>query len=238
MHQSARPTFTFLGHATVRCELPDGRVILIDPWIEGNPSCTTDLDSLGRVDAILITHGHADHMADAVAVAERYRPEIVVATYEICAWLTGKGVEGCSGMNPGGTQDVLGCRVTQVPAIHTSSIEDGDRMIYGGIATGFVVTGPSGFTFYHAGDTCVFTDMQLIADLYRPYLAFLPIGDHFTMGPRQAALACKLLEIREAVPVHWGTFPLLTGTPERFEEELGREGVNCKVVTLQPGESY
>lgn len=237
MNQPNRPRFKYLGHSTVRCDLPDGRVMVIDPWIESNPRCDDTLDDFERVDAILITHGHFDHMADAVALAKKYRPEIVVATFEICSWLESQGVENCSGMNIGGSQTVLGARVTQVQAIHTSSIQDGDQMLYGGAATGFVVRLEGGFTFYHAGDTALFTDMQMIADLYRPQLAFLPIGDHFTMDPQQAAFACKYLQVQEVVPIHWGTFPLLTGTPDQLRQELNTLGLSCNVVALEPGET-
>ncbi len=233
-----RPTFTYLGHSTIRCDLPDGAVILIDPWVDQNPSCPDELKNLERVDAILITHGHGDHMADAISIAQKYEPGIVVATYEICQWLASQGVKNCSGMNVGGSQEVLGCKVTQVQAIHSSAIEHNGQMIDGGCATGFVVRLESGYTFYHAGDTSLFSDMQLIAALYRPNLAFLPIGDHFTMDPHQAALACKFLEVREVIPIHWGTFPVLTGTPAHLEQELSNLGVNCQVVTLNPGEQY
>ncbi len=238
MFQPPRPKFTYLGHATVRCELPGGEVVLIDPWVDQNPSCPDEHKTFERIDAMLITHGHGDHMADAVALAKKHRPQVVIGTYELCQWLAGKGVENCSGMNVGGSQDALGLKVTQVFASHTSAIEDGGRVIDGGCATGFVVRLPDGYTFYHAGDTALFSDMQLIAELYRPKLAFLPIGDHFTMDPHQAALACKFLEVREVVPIHWGTFPLLTGTPDQLEQELENLGVNCQVITLQPGEAY
>ncbi|RMH19120.1 MAG: metal-dependent hydrolase [Acidobacteria bacterium] len=238
MNQDGRPTFTYLGHATVRCDLPDGRVILIDPFVSDNPSCPEALKTFERIDAMLITHPHPDHFADAVGLARKHRPEKVVATFEVCAYLESKGVENCSGMNVGGSQEVLGARVTQVPAIHTSGILDGDRMIYGGVPTGYVVRMPDGYTFYHAGDTALFSDMQLIAELHRPALAFLPIGDHFTMDPKQAARACRFLEIQQVVPIHWGTWPILTGRPQQLEEELASLGVSCRVVTLEPGQSY
>ena len=238
MNAYPRPNFTFLGHATVRCDLPTGEVVLIDPWVDQNPACPDAAKSFDRIDAMLITHAHFDHMGDAVALAKRYEPKIVVATFELCQWLEKQGVKNCSGMNIGGTQDVLGLRVTQVRADHTSGLLDGDRLTYGGEASGFIVRLPEGFTFYHAGDTALFSDMQLFAELYRPRLAFLPIGDHFTMDPHQAARACKLLEIQQVVPIHWGTFPLLTGTPEMLESELESLGVNCEVVALSPGETW
>ncbi len=233
-----RPTFTYCGHSTVRCDLPGGEVVLIDPWLTTNPACPDELKDFDRIDAMLITHGHSDHMADAVELAARYEPQIVVATWEICQWLISKGIKNCSGMNVGGTQDVLGTRVTQVHAIHTSSIDDGGQMLPGGEATGFVMRLPSGYTFYHAGDTALFGDMQLIAELYRPQLAFLPIGDHFTMDPQQAALACKFLTLPQVIPIHWGTFPLLTGTPAQLEQELASLGVSTEVIALAPGGLY
>ena len=239
MNRSDRPQLTFLGHSTVRCDLPSGEVVLLEPWVDQNPACPDELKSFDRIDAMLITHGHPDHMADAVDLAKRYKPKVIVATYEICMWLASKGVENVSGMNVGGTQTILdgALEVTQVQAVHTSAIFDGDQTVDGGVATGFVLRLPNGYTFYHAGDTALFSDMQLIADLYRPTLAFLPIGDLFTMDPRQAALACKFLEVREVVPIHWGTFPALTGTPAQLRDELVSLGVTCEVRELEPGET-
>lgn len=243
MSTPSRPRFTYLGHATILCELESGETILIDPWVDHNPSCPDSLKSLDRIDAILITHGHFDHMGDAVEIARRYQPKVVVANFEICQWLDSKGVKHCSGMNTGGTQKVLDLAVTMVRADHTSSISDGKQTIYGGVAGGYVVSmggkgATNGFTFYHAGDTALFSDMQLIADLWRPELAFLPIGDLYTMDPHQAARACRLLEVRRVVPIHWGTFPALTGTPAQLRTALADLGVSCEVVELQPGESY
>ncbi len=235
MSQHPRPKFTFLGHATVRCDLPGGETVLIDPWVMGNPSCPEGLKTFDRLDAMLITHAHSDHMGDAVEIAKRYRPGRVIANYEICSWLTKKGVENCVGMNLGGCQEVLGLQVHMVRADHSSGLEDGS---YGGVASGFVIRLPEGYTFYHAGDTALFSDMQLIGELYRPELAFLPIGDLYTMDPKQAAAACRYLGVRHVVPIHWGTFPALTGKPEAFEENLRSAGSSCKVVTLKPGESY
>ena len=233
-----RPKFTFLGHATVRCDLPGGEVMLIDPWVGQNPSCPEELKELDRLDAMLITHAHFDHIADAVELAKTHEPGIVVGCFEVCHWLASKGVENTSAMNLGGCQEVLGHRVSMVRADHSCGITDGDSILYGGTAAGYVVRLDGGFTFYHAGDTALFSDMQLIAELYRPELAFLPIGDLFTMGPDQAARACRFLGVRQVVPIHWGTFPPLTGTPAELEAHLASLGIACEMITLQPGDSY
>src|SRR4051812_24420513 len=175
MNQQPRPSFTYLGHAAVRCDLPSGEVVLIDPWVS-NPRCPETLRHFERVDAILITHAHSDHVGDAVSIAKRHKPRHVIANFELCGWLTSQGLQHCSGMNPGGTQELLGLHVSMVRADHSSSFEHGGQTIYGGVAGGFVVRLPGGYTFYHAGDTALYSDMQLLAELYRPELAFLPIG--------------------------------------------------------------
>lgn len=238
MHQQSRPKFTYLGHATVRCDLPNGKVVLIDPWVQSNPSCPRELQDLGSLDAMLITHGHFDHMGDAVEIAKKYQPDVVAGCFEVCQYLESQGIEGCSGMNLGGTQDVLGLQVTMVRADHSSAILHDGQLIAGGVAGGFVVRLDNGYTFYHAGDTALFSDMQLFAELWRPELAFLPIGDLFTMDPHQAARACRYLGVRKVIPIHWGTFPALTGTPDQLEQALSDLGINCEVVALDPGQSY
>lgn len=238
MSQHPRPTFTYLGHATVRCDLPSGEVVLIDPWVMGNPSCPEPQKKFDRLDAMLITHAHFDHMGDAVELAKRHKPGKIVANFELCTWLGSKGAKNCSGMNLGGSQDVLGMQVTMVRADHSCGISDGDQILYGGVAAGYVVRLPGGFTFYHAGDTALFSDMELIGEMYRPELVFLPIGDLFTMDPVQAARACRFLGARHVIPIHWGTFPPLTGTPEALIKALGDNGTNCKVIKLNPGEKY
>jgi L-ascorbate metabolism protein UlaG (beta-lactamase superfamily) len=226
---------TWLGHATFTLTTPDGKVILIDPWTIGNPACPAALKNPPRVDVMLITHGHTDHIGDAIAIATHHKPQ-VIAIVEIAAWLSSKGIEKVVMMNKGGTVKAGEVEATMVNAIHSSGIEDGGRMIYGGDPAGFVVKLPGGFSVYHAGDTCVFGDMKLIGELYKPDLAMLPIGDHYTMGPREAAYAIRLLGVKHVIPMHYATFPMLTGTPEALRE-ASRDIAGLEIHAIKPGES-
>jgi L-ascorbate metabolism protein UlaG (beta-lactamase superfamily) len=209
---------TWLGHATFQLRLETGEVFILDPWIEGNPMYPKG-HAIQRVDAILISHAHFDHIHDAVPLAKKFTPR-VVAIHETCVWLASKGVENCSGMNKGGSQMVGPVKVTMTHAVHSCGIQDGDQILYGGEAAGYVLHFPDGRALYFAGDTNVFSDMQLIEKLYRPDLAFLPIGDLYTMGPHEAALACRLLNAKKVIPMHFGTFPALTGNPRELAELL------------------
>jgi L-ascorbate metabolism protein UlaG (beta-lactamase superfamily) len=226
---------TWLGHAAFRITTKSGAVILVDPWIQTNPMTPEPLKKLGRVDTMLVTHGHFDHIADAVDIGKKFKPQ-VVAIFETCAWLESKGVANTNAMNKGGTQRVGEISVTMVNAIHSCGIKDGDQIIYGGEACGYVIRLPGGLTIYHAGDTCVFGDMKIIGELYSPDVALLPIGDHFTMGPREAALAVKLLGVKHVVPMHFGTFPPLVGRPEELRG-LTQDISGLTIRALKPGES-
>lgn len=221
-------TLTWLGHAGFRIDTPGGKRVYVDPWLSC-PTCPPSEREPDRVDLILLTHGHGDHVGETIPLFEQFRPR-VVAPAELRMWLQTQGVEGAPGSDPnkGGTVDVDGIRVTLTDANHSSSM--GER--YLGEPAGLVVRLEDGTTIYFAGDTNVFGDMQLIGRLYGPQLAVLPIGDHYTMGPDEAALALELLGVERCVPCHWGTFPLLTGTPERLRE-LAPAGV--EIVGLEPG---
>ena len=221
---------TWLGHASFRIETPAGKTIYVDPWVMGNPMCPEKDKDVKKVDAMFCTHGHGDHIGDAVEIAQRHNP-VAVGIPELCAWLKKKGVEQTAQMNKGGTQTVAGVKVTMVHADHSCGIFDGDQVIYGGEAVGYVMEFENGVKIYHAGDTNVFGDMQIIRDLYAPEIAMIPIGDLYTMSPREAAYACRLLKAKYVIPMHFGTFPPLTGRPS----ELQKLVPDVQVVEMTPG---
>jgi len=223
---------TWLGHGSFHFRLPSGQVILMDPWTNGNPAYPKGFE-IERVDTICITHGHFDHIHDAVPLAKHFSPA-VVAIYETCNWLESKGVANLRPMNKGGSQEVGEAAITMTHAVHSCGILDDDgKIIYGGEAAGYVLRFADGRALYFAGDTNVFSDMQLIEQLYHPELAFLPIGDLYTMSPLEAALACKLLKPARIVPMHFGTFPLLTGRPDQLRELV--QDLVTEVWELEPG---
>ncbi len=226
---------TWLGHATFQAISPSGKVIMIDPWIQENPACPDHLKSFDAIDIILVTHGHFDHIADVVPLAAKHDP-VVYCNYETSVWLEGKGVKRAEGMNKGGTVTADGIQITMVGADHSCGILDDGKIVYGGEACGFVIRFENGYKIYHAGDTNVFGDMRLIGELYRPDLALIPIGGHYTMGPQEAALACRLLGVQRVIPMHFGTFPLLKGTPEELRD-LTRDITDFEVIEPRIGET-
>jgi L-ascorbate metabolism protein UlaG (beta-lactamase superfamily) len=226
---------TWLGHATFEIRTPGGKRVLVDPWLKGNPACPEDRKSVDAVDIVALTHGHFDHVADAVDVCKQHSPA-VVGIFELCGWLESKGVENASAMNKGGTQAVGDVRFTMVHAVHSCGITDGDQIVYGGEACGYVITVENGFKVYVAGDTALHSDMRLIGELWEPDLAILPIGDHFTMDPRQAAYALRMTGCKHVIPAHFGTFPLLTGTPDMLRQEAA-DIAGLQIHVLEPGET-
>ena len=223
---------TYLGHSSFRLRTPGGKELLFDPWYTGNPSFPEGARPKSA-DLILLSHGHNDHITDAAAMAKQ-TGATVVGIWELASWLGTKGIQNLEPMNKGGTVTSKGLQITMTDARHSSSFDD-DGIVYLGEAAGFVVKLENGQTIYFAGDTSLFGDMKLIGELYKPDIAFLPIGDRFTMGPGDAATAARWLGIRQVVPMHYGTFPLLTGTPYQLEQHLTGKGI--EVLTLQPGET-
>ena len=231
---AGRLAITWLGHATFVITTPGGKRIVTDPWLEGNPVCPPDKKKIDKADVILLSHGHFDHTGDIVNVA-RATNATTIAVFELSVWLEKKGVQNVTGMGIGGTVKVAGLEISMVPAVHTSSVVENDQIVYLGLATGFVVKMENGQSVYFAGDTALFGDMRIIAELYKPDIAFLPIGDHYTMGPQAAAMAARMLGVRQVVPMHYGTFPALTGTPDELKKLVDPHGID--VLVLKPGQT-
>jgi L-ascorbate metabolism protein UlaG (beta-lactamase superfamily) len=223
--------FTWIGHGTWKVRTASGKDLLIDPWLSGNPAAPDHLKKVDSLDIMVVTHGHGDHVADAVEVAKATNCK-VITTYEVANWLGSQGVssDNIVGFGKGGTYELDGIAFTMVHAEHSSALPDGS---YGGEPVGFVITFENGFKIYFSGDTDVFGDMALIGELEQPEVAFLSMGDFFTMGPRRAAKAIQLLGVRTVVPMHFGTFPMLHGTPAQLEELAG-PGVT--VLDIEPGD--
>jgi L-ascorbate metabolism protein UlaG (beta-lactamase superfamily) len=223
-------TLTWLGHAAFRIDTPGGKRIYVDPWLS-NPKCPDAEKSVERVDVIALTHGHSDHVGETIELCKQHSPQLI-AQVELQGWLGRKGVDGLDipGLNKGGTRTIDGVAFTLTDARHSSSSDDGE---YLGESCGLVIRLEDGFALYFAGDTCASMDMQLVGRLHSPDVAVLPIGDHFTMGPREAALALELIGAKRCVPSHYGTFSLLTGTAE----ELRRHAPDVEVLAPEPGET-
>lgn len=224
---------TWLGHATVLVQTAKGTNILIDPFIENNPKYPKHFQLPEKIAHILLTHGHGDHISDAVPVAKKHKSN-VAAIYELAAFIGSQGVENVTGFNVGGTVQLDDVAVTMVEAKHSAGAEGKTGTQYAGVAVGFVLTIADGPVLYHAGDTTVFGDMRLIKELYHPDLAMLPIGGFYTMGPREAALAAQFIEPGAVLPIHFGTFPPLTGTPDELAQHL--KG-SIEVIRIAPGDS-
>jgi L-ascorbate metabolism protein UlaG (beta-lactamase superfamily) len=217
---------TWYGHATLLYETPSGKRLIVDPWVHNNPGTPDELKQLGNLDAVLITHGHYDNLGDALQVIKETDPNVVVAIFEIYIWLDKKGVKQALGMNKGGSADVEGVKVTMLHADHSSFILDEGQLVTGGEAVGYLLEFENSFKVYHSGDTALFGDMRLYGEFFKPDLAVLPIGDLYTMDPRQAAYACEMLGVRQVIQCHYGTIPT-PGTPEMLREELSKRGYQC-----------
>jgi len=225
---------TWLGHSTFEMRLDGGEVLVTDPWVEGNPKYPQG-HKFEKIDTMIISHGHFDHFNDVVPLAKKFEPKIA-AIFEVTKFLEEKGVKGAAAMNKGGTAPLGSIKVTMTEAIHSSCFVDGSKLSCAGEPVGFILHLQDGRRVYFAGDTAVFSDMALLQQIYRPEIVFLPIGDLFTMGPEQAAVAVGLLKPKIVVPMHYGTFPALTGTPEELKRLLSEAGSSAEVRVLNIGE--
>jgi len=231
--QAAEPTLKWLGHAAFQYTTGGGKIILIDPWIT-NPKAPKGI-SFTHIEGILITHGHFDHVGEAFDLSKKFNAPIV-CSMELADIAMKHGVTKVLHIYPSGSQTIGEVTITAVEAVHASSYKEGDNDLYAGVPMGFVISEAGAPTIYHAGDTGVFSGMSLIAEMYSPQIALLPIGGVYTMKPAEAAVAARALRARVIIPMHYGTFPAISGTPAELEKEMKRLGVLSKVIVMTPGQ--
>ncbi len=225
----------WLGHAAFRIKTPGNKIVYIDPWLE-NPAAPADAKSAEAADIIILTHGHFDHVGNTLELASRTSAR-VVSNFEISVFLKSKGLpdDKVIGINTSGSIEVDGITLTMVHAVHSSGISDGEKIVDGGTAAGFIIRLEDGYTLYHTGDTGLFSDMKLIARLYKPQVVMMCIGGFYTMSPVEAAEAIKLMKPKMVIPMHFGTFPALSGSPDELKKLVPKSAAT-KIMALKPGE--
>lgn len=222
----------WLGHSTFLIETASKNVLMIDPWLNDNPTCSVGVDDIEKADVLLVTHDHADHIGDVAAVAEKTGATVVACVETTSKMMTEMGISperlvmGGVGMNIGGTVEIKGIKATMTQSYHTS---------LSGAAVGYIITLEDGKVLYHPGDTGIFAGMELIGGLYPVDLAMVPIGGLFTMDPYQAAHSLRLLKPKMAVPMHYRTFPILEQTPDRFVREAEKIAPDVEVMAIKEG---
>ena len=217
---------TWFGHAAFKIEIA-GRTVLIDPWLDGNPTSPVRASEITQADIVYVTHDHGDHLGDAFDICKRTKSTFVSA-FELGNYATENGVEKVAGLGIGGSVEIKGVRLSITQAVHMASK---------GAPTGVVIEG-EGKTVYHAGDTALFGDMRLIGELHRLDVAMVPVGDYYTMGANEAAESVKMLKPKAVIPMHYKTFPVLAQSPDEFVRKVKEKVPKVKVVVLKPGESY
>ncbi|MCC7023148.1 MAG: metal-dependent hydrolase [Thermomicrobiales bacterium] len=228
------PSLNYIGHSAFLLEDDQGNVVVVDPFITGNPAATIDASAV-HPNTILITHAHNDHVGDTVDLAKANDARVITIV-ELADWLEEQGVGNVIGLNHGGSTAFPGGAVKIVPAWHSSSYNDGEQLVANGVPAGLVVRF-GGVTFYFAGDTALFSDMRLIGDEGID-VAILPIGDHFTMGPADAARAAEFVGAKTVIPCHYNTFPPIRQDPETFRARVAKRAPESRVVILAPGETW
>lgn len=240
-----KQSITWIGHGSWKFVTVNGTVIYVDPWIRGNPACKISIEDTVDAQIVCVTHGHDDHIGNAIEICKN-TGAVLVTLPDISAYAARHGIpadDRGGSVHTGGSVSVLDCRIRAVMALHASNVwgeeyqERGEIMLGTGCC-GFVIEPEGGKPVYFAGDTGVFGDMSLISDLYHPYVSVLPIGDKYVMGPREAAVAAKLIKSPIIIPGHYNTFPAIQVDIDNFKKLVAREAPNTEVVALEPGMTY